>query len=270
MSVDIIYEILNYCETARDVFAWMEAVDDAYIPGLGRIPALDYIPTKIQKKFCYKLILDDRPFILSSAPIYKKYGCMINWFGSCKKYRRMTPDFATACENCIEWDQFTSQLIYFDSPLLRVVKDKVRWRYIEYKKLSDDILLEFKHYIDWRRCDSRERVYTAKPDLIRAIFLMLPKSERIDIIYSKKWYGRHLKLNKYKLPHRLSYLLEAITEFPDLTCKVFQLANEHLGPLDKRYVDYWFAKYKRRGVIDGIRAAFKNVPIRVCSDYEIS
>lgn len=137
MSVDCVYEILNHCEDVESVYAWLEAIDNAHIPGLGWIPSLDYIPSCVLQKFAGKLV----PYVPmrdENIPLYMKYIGMINWNGVHKRYGdNMDPEFAQVCREFMPDD-------------MQVI---VGGRHVPARPASDENIPYYEKYfdmIDWQ------------------------------------------------------------------------------------------------------------------------
>lgn len=135
MSVDCVYEILNRCEDARSAFAWMEAVNNAYIPGLGRIPTLDYIPGYVQQKFVGKLTLG--VFMrMEYVHLYIKYAGMVDWSGIyARDFRQMSIEFAQSCEAYMP-ENFRQRFVGKFIPTQSMFNDNISY-YKKYSRMID-------------------------------------------------------------------------------------------------------------------------------------
>lgn len=321
MSVDVTYEILNYFDTAADVYAWLEAIDNAHIPGLGWVPSLDYIPSCILEKFAGKLVptapmrdksipiymkyigmidwpgvyrrfgnnmdpefaqlykefmpkimqqtakgrhVPSRTMMASNISYYIKYAHTINWERTIRKHRHMDPEFAIACADYINWEDSACREIYPSLRLLRAIKDEVHWPYVLCRrKLTEAMLIEFVDYIDWNSQEGHWRACKAGPELLKLIIPKCSRDARLQIIRRSEWYDTTAENDIYGLPVKLTNLLELYVNFPDILAMIFQYANERLGALPIKFVEYWIEKLRNHGVLDAINLALANNPVRV-------
>lgn len=194
MSVDCVYEILNHCEDAKSVFAWMEAVDNAYVPGLGRIPSLDYIPNNICEKFAGRLTIFSRMHD-NVIGIYKKYIRMIKWSVGplSRRYAGMSSEFPYTFKEYLPSYEYIYGPVYDGmSPKFahkffchlpeRARSQLMKWPLVPTYPMTDDNISYYEKYsylIDWKGA-YKKHYYTMSPKFAHTFTEILPK-------YAQPW-----------------------------------------------------------------------------------